>query len=129
MDVNVVPVVGYDRWDSTTYRIAMQGVEVSEDGYYCMRLDSHALEDAEDPEFFEERVLGILDDLNIEPERCAVLLDFGDVTSLSIEDMTNQADRVMQVLAPLRFRFFSTAGCSLPPSIDKAVKKQDSTGK
>lgn len=129
MGVNVVPVIGYDRWDSTTYRIAMQGVEVSQGNYYCMRLDSHAIEDAEDPEFFEERVLGILDDLSIEPERCGVLLDFGDVTALSIEDLTDQADRVMQVLAPLGFKFFSTAGCSLPPSIDKAVKKQDSTGK
>lgn len=129
MGVRVIPVIGYDRWDSTIYRIAMQGVDVPKDGYYCMRLDSHAIEDAEDPEFFEERVLGILDDLSIEPERCAVLLDFGDVTALSIEDLTDQADRVMQVLAPLGFKFFSTAGCSLPPSIDKAVKKQDSTGK
>ncbi|WP_103035835.1 beta family protein [Castellaniella caeni] len=127
MGVQVIPVIGYDRWDSTTYRLAMQGVEVPEDGYYCMRLDSHAIEDAEDPEFFEERVLDILDDLSIEPERCAALIDFGDVTALSIEDLTDQADRVMQVLAPLGFKFFSTAGCSLPPSIDKAVKKQDST--
>lgn len=129
MGVSVVPVVGYDRWDSSIYRLAMQGVEVPTDGYYCMRLDSHAIEDAEDPEFFEERVLGILDDLNTEPECCAMLLDFGDVTALSVEDLTNQAERVMQVLAPMGFRFFSTAGCSLPPTIDKAVKKQNSTGK
>lgn len=127
--VNVVPVIGYDRWDSSTYRIALQGIEVSGDGYYCMRLDSHAIEDAEDPEFFEERVLGILDDLNIEPERCAVLLDFGDVTAFSVEDLTEQGERVMRLLAPMGFRFFSTAGCSLPPTIDKAVRKNDSTGK
>lgn len=129
LGVRVVPVVGYDRWDSATYQIAMQGIEVAAKGYYCLRLDSHAIEDSEDPEFFEDRVLGILDDLSIEPARCAVLLDFGDVTALSVEDLTDQAERVMQVLAPMGFKFFSTAGCSLPSTIDKAVKKQDSTGK
>src|SRR3546814_9960272 len=119
MGVSVVPFVGYDRWDSLTYRLAMQGVEVPTDGYYCIRLDAQAIEEAEDPEFFEERVLGILDDLNTEPERCAMLLDFGDVTALSVEDLTNQAERVMQILAPMEFKFFATAGCSLPPTIDR----------
>ncbi len=129
LGVGVVPVIGYDRWDSATYRNAMQGFEVSSSGYYCLRLDSHAIEDAEDPEFFEERVMEILDVLNIEPERCAVLLDFGDVTALSIEDLIGRSERVMSVLASVDFKFFATAGCSLAPTINGAVKKPNSTGK
>lgn len=129
LGVGVVPVIGYDRWDSHSYRIAMQGVELSADGYCCLRLDSHAIEDAKDTEFFEDRLFGILADLRVEPGRCAVLLDFGDITALSVEDLVDQAERVMQILAPMAFKFFATAGCSLPPTIDKAVKKQNSTGK
>jgi len=128
LGVNVIPVIGYDRWDSTAYRIAMQGVEVSVSGYYCLRLDSHAIEDAEDPAFFEEKVVEIINDMEIEPGRCAVILDFGDITALSIENLMDQAERAMQVLASMNFKFVSTAGCSLPPTIDKAVKKQNSTG-
>lgn len=129
LGVRVIPVIGYDRWDSTIYQTAMQGIDISTGSYYCLRLDSHAIEDAEDPEFFEERVLGILNDLSIEPARCAVLMDFGDITALSIEDLIAGAERVMQILKPMRFKFFSTAGCSLPPTINTAVKKQNSTGK
>ncbi|MBK8972362.1 MAG: beta family protein [Hahellaceae bacterium] len=129
LGVSVIPVIGYDRWESPVYRIAMQGVEISTEGYFCLRLDSHAIEDAADPEFFEEQVLRILNDLSIEPAHCAILIDFGDVTAVSIEDLGNQAERVMQVLAPMGFKYFSTAGCSLPTSIDAAVKKQNTTGK
>lgn len=129
LNVNVIPVIGYDRWDSRAYRLAAQGIEVPDDGYCCLRLDSHAIEDAEDPEFFQESVLDIVNGLALEPERCAILLDFGDITALSIEDLLDQGSRVMQVLAPMGFKFFATAGCSLPPTIDKAVKKQNSSGK
>lgn len=129
LGVKVVPVIGYDRWDSPTYRLAMQGVELGEEGYYCLRLDSHAIDDAQDPEFFGERVTEILDDLDTEPSKCAVLIDFGDVTALSVEDLSDQAERVMHVIESMGFRFYATAGCSLPPTIDGAVKKQNSTGK
>jgi len=129
MGVDVVPVIGYDRWDSRAYRLAMQGFELSADGYYCLRLDSHAIEDAEDSTFFEESLRNILDDLGVEPRRCAVLLDFGDVTAMSLEGLVEQGEMVMHILAPLGFKFFATAGCSLPPSIDRAVHKQNSTGK
>lgn len=127
--VNVIPVIGYDRWDSPAYRIAIQGVEVSENGYYCLRLDSHAIEDSEDPGFFEEKVIEILNYMDIEPGRCAVILDFGDITAVSIENLVDRAERAMQVLASMNFKFISTAGCSLPPTIDKAVNKQNSIGR
>lgn len=129
LGVDVIPVIGYDRWDSQPYKLAMQNLEVSGDRYCCLRLDSHAIEDSADPDYFEEQVLGILDDLNLEAERCAVLIDFGDITNISLEDLIDQASGVLELLGSMGFRFFATAGCSLSPTIDGAVKKQNSTGK
>lgn len=129
LGVPVVPVIGYDRWDSKVYRLAMQGIEASDDKYYCLRLDSHAVEDAEDPEYFKERITEILGGLGIEPGRCAVLIDFGDVTALSLETLVDAAETLVGILEPMGFQRFASAGCSLPATIDKAVKQQNSTGK
>jgi hypothetical protein len=129
MGVKVVPVVGFDSWESPLYRVAMQGVEMPDDGYFCIRLDSQAIEDAADPFFLEERIQEILDGLGIEPGRCGIIIDFGDVTARSLVELIDQTDGVLQVLAPMGFKFFATIGCSLPPTIDKAVKDHDSTGK
>lgn len=129
LGVEVVPVIGYDRWDSQPYKLAMQNLEVSDDKYVCLRLDSHAIEDSADPEYFEEQVTDILNDLNLEAGRCAVLIDFGDITSISLEELIEQASGIIELLGSMGFKFFATAGCSLPPTIDRAVKKQNSTGK
>ena len=129
LGVDVIPIIGYDRWDSQPYRLAIQGLDISDDKYFCLRLDSHAIEDSADPDFFEEQVHGILDELSLETERCAILIDFGDITGTSLEDLIDQASGVIELLGSMGFRFFATAGCSLPPTIDGAVKKQNTTGK
>jgi len=129
LGVKAIPVIGYDRWDSTQYRAAMMQLELSSEDYYYLRLDSHAIEDAAEPEFFEEQLTTILDDLQIEPNRCTVLLDFGDISHSSIEDMLDQTMQIIEQLVTFGFRRIATAGCSLPPTIDGAVKKPNSTGK
>ncbi|MDD5330156.1 MAG: beta family protein [Sulfuricella sp.] len=129
LGVKAIPVIGYDRWDSTQYRAAMMQLELSPEDYYCLRLDSHAIEDAAEPEFFEEQLTTILDDLQIDPSRCAVLLDFGDISHASIEDILDQGAKIVEQLDSFGFRRIATAGCSLPPTIDGAVKKPNSTGK
>jgi len=129
MDVQVVPVIGFDSWESSIYRTAMQGVEIPEAGTICIRLDSQAIEDAEDPLFLEERVQEIMEGLEIGPGQCGIIMDFGDVTSKALTDLLDQAERVIQVLIPMNFKVFITAGCSLPPTINEAVKNQDSVGK
>ncbi|MFA6917171.1 MAG: beta family protein [Parachlamydiales bacterium] len=129
LGVDVIPVVGYDRWDSQPYRLALQGLDLSDDKYFCLRLDSHAIEDSADPTFFEDQVLGILDDLSLKAGRCAILVDFGDITGTSLEDLIDQTSGIVDLLGPMGFRFFATAGCSLPATIDGAVKKQNTTGK
>ena len=75
----------------------MKGVEIEIGCSYCLRLDSAAIEDAGDPVFVEERVLGILNGLGIEHERCSVLLDFGDVTALSTDELIERGRRVMKI--------------------------------
>lgn len=126
--VNVIPVVGYDRWDNQTYRLAMCGAELVAADYCCLRLDADAIEDAADPEFFLERIDAILRDLDLSPGRCAVLIDFGDVTAASLEEMGEKAMGILSLLGSYGFLYFSTAACSLPKSIDLAVKKPDSVG-
>src|SRR5262245_5222959 len=41
LGVPVVPVFGYDRWDSRAYRVAMKDLGLGEHGW-CLRFDSHA---------------------------------------------------------------------------------------
>ncbi len=129
LDTRVIPVVGFDSWESATYRNAMQGVEIGMDCNYCLRLDSGAIEDAGDPVFVEERVLDILSGLGIEHDRCSVLLDFGDITAIGTDELIERGRRVMQILGPMGFKYFATAGCSLPPSISSAVKTHNSVAK
>lgn len=127
--VRVVPVVGFDSWESPIYRVGMKSIELRENGYVVVRLDHHAMEDAEDPLYLEERMTEILAGLGIASNQCSILLDFGDMTSQSLADVLDQAIGIMDVLTPMSFRAYATAGCSLPATINEAVKDQDSTGK
>lgn len=129
MGVRVIPVIGYDRWENDEYRLALEGIDVPEGRPYCLRLDTHAIEDVSEPEFFRENIQAILDDLELDPSKCSVLIDFGNVTGLSVEEMVSKTSALLSVLKPHGFRYFATAGCSLPSSIDQAVKKTDSVGK
>jgi hypothetical protein len=129
LGVDTVPVIGYDRWESKEYRLAIQGLKTGKDDYVCLRLDSHAIEDSADPEFFEERILEILNDLSIEPARCGVLIDFGDICITSLDYLIEQSCNIVLLLENKGFKYFTTAGCSLPSSIDKAVNKSNSSGK
>lgn len=127
--VGVVPVLGYDRWDDQVYRVAMCGLDLSTAPYVCLRLEASALEDAAEPDVFHQRLLEMLEDMELSPSNCAVLIDFGDLTSKSLMDITDDATRVLDLLGGYRFRYVATAGSSMPKSIDLAVKKQDSTGR
>lgn len=127
--ITVVPVLGYDRWDDQVYRISMCALDLSNAPYICLRLEASAIEDAAEPDIFHERVEEILEDMGLEPSNCAVLIDFGDLTSRSLQEITDDATRVLGLLSAYKFRYVATAGSSMPKSIDLAVKKQDSTGR
>jgi len=127
--ITVVPVLGYERWDDQVYRVAMRGLDVSNAPYICLRLEASAIEDAAEPDVFSERVKEMLEDMELSPADCAVLIDFGDLTSQSLMGVIDDATRVLGLLSEYGFRYIATAGSSMPKSIDLAVKKQDSSAR
>lgn len=127
--VTVVPVVGYDRWDDQLYQLAMRGLDLSGAPYLCFRLEASAVEDAAEPDVFHDRMKEMLEDMQLSPAECAVLLDLGDLTSKPLIDITSDATRVMELLSGYGFRYIAMAGSSMPKSVDLAVKKKDSTAK
>lgn len=128
LGVEVVPVIGYDRWEDESYSLALRSFDVPHDSNYCLRLDSTAIEDSAEPDFFQENIETILDDLRLDAGRCSVLIDFGDVTNTSVEVLTAKATDIVDQLKSFGFKYFITSGCSLPKTIDAAVKKVDSVG-
>lgn len=127
--VTVVPVVGYDRWDDQIYQHAMRGLDLTDAPYICLRLEASAVEDAAEPDVFHDRMQEMLEDMQLSPAECAVLLDLGDLTSKPLIDITSDVTRVLQLLSGYGFRYIATAGSSMPKSVDLAVKKKDSTAK
>ncbi|WP_240633208.1 beta family protein [Achromobacter xylosoxidans] len=127
--VKVAPVVGYDRWDDPLYQLAMRGLDLAGAPYVCFRLEASAVEDAAEPDIFHDRMQEMLEDMQLSPAECAVLLDLGDLTTKPLIDITSDATRVLKLLSAYGFRYIATAGSSMPKSIDLAVKKKDSTAK
>jgi Beta protein len=127
---SVTPVVGYDRWSDPDYRLGLQSIEPRDDGHYCLRLDSSAIEDAAEPEHFRNNIQDILDALELDPTRCSALLDFEDISMgiMSIEALAARAGDVIRLLQAFRFKQYIVAGCSLPATINLAVHDQDSEG-
>jgi hypothetical protein len=124
--LTVAPVVGYDRWDDPVYRVAMRGLDLSDAPYVCLRLETSAMEDAIEPEVFHDRIREMLEDMELGASDCAVLVDFGDLTTKSLLELTDEAARVLGLLGSYGFRYIATAGCSMPKSVDLAVSRPDS---
>lgn len=124
----VVPVIGYERWPNQSYRLAIKSLNLASDGFYCIRLDSDAIDDAVEPEVFLDTIESILNGLGITPSQCAVLIDFADATSSFPDVLIDRAQIVVDLLADKDFKFIVTAACSIPVSVNHAVKKQNSTG-
>lgn len=125
---DVIPVVGYERWDNDEYRAAMISLDASTAPYWCLRLDIHAMEDAQDGDHFRDQIDSILNTLNLHPANCALLVDFGDMTTISIEQMLAGLDDVLTAIDDYAFKFVATAGCSMPCMINLAVKEKHSVG-
>jgi hypothetical protein len=70
LGVRAIPVIGYDRWSNEAYRLAIQSLEVPNGRDHCLRLDTHAIEDAAEPDFFKENIQTLLDDLGLAPSEC-----------------------------------------------------------
>jgi hypothetical protein len=130
LDMSIVPVIGYDRWGNAEYRLALQTIPARDDGQFCLRLDSSAIEDAAEPKHFQDTILDIIDELELDPACCSVLLDFADISmdTMSVEKLLTLADNLIRQLQTFGFHHYAVAGCSLPTTINLAVSNRDFLG-
>jgi hypothetical protein len=130
MGVSVIPVIGYDRWGNVEYRLGMKAIPARDDGHYCLRLDTSAIEDAAEPEHFQNTIDDVIDELDLDPTRCSVLLDFADISmdAMAVETLAAKASNILPQLQAFGFHHYIFAGCSFPKTINLAVSDQDSTG-
>lgn len=121
----VVPIIGLDRWDDESYRESLANLPAEALSFCTIRIDADDTDDLND---IEERLASVLEEMNIDPCDTGILLDFGSVFGKDDEDIAARAIRFFNHFGADGYRFYSMAGCSMPASIDKAVKKHDSTG-
>jgi hypothetical protein len=124
----VVPVVGLVRWESEEYQLALKALPFKGEPTWALRLDTADMEDAADPEHFLERVKEVMQGLGVLPKNMGILMDFEDVSGHLVDTLEALADRVLRLLGPGGYQFYSLVGCSMPPSVDKAVKKHNTEG-
>lgn len=126
--VKVAPVIGYDRWESLEYRLALGSLDFSTMQGVCIRLDSTAFEDANDPDFLIENIEKILSDISVSASVVSVLMDFEDISRSTIEELIDKSDKLLSAIAGFGFASFAVIGCSLPSTINLAVKTPDTVG-
>jgi hypothetical protein len=126
LEQRVVPVIGLDRWDSQEYQLALKNLNLDDDATWAIRLDAADIEDAADPVHFMDRVEDVMQSLGLQPKQVGILIDFGDVFRKEVADIEIEANRVLELLAPSGYQFFSIVGCSMPPLINLAVKNHNS---
>lgn len=128
MGVIARPVIGYDRIGDEEYRQALKSISQKHVAGFGLRLEHFAFGDCNDPIHFHEQLSEIIEYLGIEPSSCHVFLDMQDLSDLSLERSISMFETLFNEISIYGFGAFSIAGCSLPPSIDKAVKTKDSSG-
>lgn len=128
LGVKALPVVGYDRWEDESYRIAMKGLRDVAGSIFCLRLDINAIEDFDESDFFLGNIQSIVDGLGLVPSQSLVLIDHGDVAQINVEDIVFVTKGMIRLLKTVGFEKFAMSGCSLPPSVDQAVAMVDSEG-
>ncbi len=128
--IPVIPVVGYDRWSDVAYREAIRTVGLGPGGRAAIRLDTFAISDASEPEEFLRVVSDIVEEANIDPSTCSIIIDFADVSgdAESVIEIFDSSCQILELLEDFGFSHYSIVGCSLPDSIDKAVPERDADG-
>ena len=123
------PVVGYDRWDDPTYSQALKNIRKSFPVTPCIRLDSEAVQhDMPDFSYFSDRINDIMASLDVEPNNCYVMVDFGDVTTDSVPDVITNAEMAVTTLRNLGFSTVIVVGGSMPVAVNEAVDTPDAEG-
>ncbi|MGC7980259.1 beta family protein, partial [Salmonella enterica] len=72
---NVIPVIGYDRWEDEEYATVLRQISKNINKF-VIRLDSFAFDDMIEEEPFFDTIDDVLASMDIDVENCSVLLDF-----------------------------------------------------
>lgn len=123
----ICPVASYDFWADPEYQEALRNLPVTSESFVAIRLGADALEDMDDPDFFSENFDEILSVLSVLPSQCSVVIDFGDVTSVSAIDIQSRLETAIHILARFELRAISIAASSVSASINDMVSEQNST--
>jgi hypothetical protein len=78
-------------------------------------------------EYFLENIDDIVATLNLDTSNCNVILDFGDITNISITQVQEKITKALTLLSKYHFEFISIAGCSLTTIINNMVPEIEST--
>lgn len=133
LEVNVNPVVRYDFWDDPVYVNTLKNINLKSERHYCIRLDMdiNTVDDIRaDPDYVSERLIDIIQQLELNPAETYLLIDFGDVSKQSdfIEEMIDKAKQAISLVQQCGFSRIMLGGASLPISIAEAVDNKDSEG-
>lgn len=126
--IEVNPIIGYDRWDAEEYRLAAGQISLPEGRHFCIRLDSDAMDDIIDIDYFEERIGDILSTLGVNAKQCSVLCDLADLSHTAVVDLLPKLSNGLAELSRLGFGQLIVSGASIPNSIVLAVKQPKSVG-
>lgn len=124
-------MIGYDRWDDPVYSQALKNILQAFHFQLtpCIRLDRESIEDdMRDLHYFTGRIEEILAALNLGATNCYVMVDFGDVSKISVPDIIKDTEAAVQVLRGMGFGFVIVAGGSMPAGVNEAVDVPDAEG-
>lgn len=121
------PLIGYDRWETPEYKEAIKSIRLGKDQFFSIRLDSVALEDMLDPDYFNEIIEDIVAEANLIPLNTPVIIDLEDITKKSVNDAIETIGRAYEHMRSLGFTYIISVGSSIPTSVNHAVKTPDSS--
>ncbi len=125
----VIPVVGYDRWEDEEYSTVLKQLSRI-NNRFIIRLDEDAFQDMLEEDFFLDTFNEIVSSLDLDIRNSGVVLDLGDVSKSTSTIITLQekiAD-ALKLLHEYNFNFISVAGCSVSSDINGMVSETNSQG-
>ncbi|WP_417516188.1 beta family protein [Marinobacter sp.] len=128
LDVQANPVVNYDVWDDPEYQEVFKNAGAGSSATLCIRLETDALDDLDDPDYFIDRLEEIIAKTAFDESNICILIDFRDTSPLSVIDMQSDVEKCLAALARWGFAYTAIAGSSIPTLINDAVEEVNSTG-
>jgi hypothetical protein len=78
--------------------------------------------------YFTNRMHEIMADLEVGPNNCYVMVDFGDVATTAVPDIIEDTESAVNTLRSMGFGIVIVAGGSMPAGVNEAVNVPDAEG-